>query len=256
MDQRVRALVYRLVPAPLRLQLMRRYYADRVRHVPILEPEAALLGRFVRAGDVVADIGANFGWYTYRLSTLVGPDGSVHAFEPVADTAAVLQHVVHALRLSNVRVHACAVADREGNASMDVPRDALGAKNYYLAHLDMAAPAPAAATPVRTLDALRRDGMGRCSFVKCDVEGAEMLVVKGAEAMLASDRPAILCEVCDHGARFGYAPRDIFEFLAARRYRSYRALEGELVAAPGPVPDADNYFFVPEERDAAVAGGA
>ena len=36
----------------------------------------------LRWGDIVVDAGANWGQYTWRLSSLVGPTGCVHAFEP------------------------------------------------------------------------------------------------------------------------------------------------------------------------------
>ena len=39
--------------------------------------------RIVRPGDVVFDIGANFGWFTTLFARWVGPSGRVHGFEPV-----------------------------------------------------------------------------------------------------------------------------------------------------------------------------
>src|SRR5262245_59510508 len=43
---------------------------------------AAALARFTRPGMTVIDVGANFGIHTMRLGHLVGPTGSVFAFEP------------------------------------------------------------------------------------------------------------------------------------------------------------------------------
>jgi hypothetical protein len=53
------------------------------------------------------------------------------------------------------------------------------------------------------------------SFIKCDVEAAELLVLKGAETVLRSSRPPVLqLEVFESWTRdFGYHPRDLFEFL-------------------------------------------
>src|ERR1700687_1672184 len=49
-----------------------------------LEPEAtSIVRRIIRPGDVVIDVGANFGWYTTLLAELVGESGHVYSFEPV-----------------------------------------------------------------------------------------------------------------------------------------------------------------------------
>ena len=47
------------------------------------EPEVArVMGRVVREGDSVIDVGANVGYFTLLLARLVGERGSVIAFEP------------------------------------------------------------------------------------------------------------------------------------------------------------------------------
>lgn len=44
--------------------------------------ETDLVRRHLAAGDVFFDIGANIGWFSLLASTIVGPSGHVHAFEP------------------------------------------------------------------------------------------------------------------------------------------------------------------------------
>ena len=56
-------------------------------------------------------------------------------------------------------------------------------------------------------------------FIKCDVEGAELQVMKGAKNTLSSCKPDILLEICDcHTKRLGYQGKEIISFLAQLGY--------------------------------------
>src|SRR5581483_5730023 len=59
------------------------------------EPEATSAARqLVRPGDVVIDVGANYGWFTTLFAQAVGPTGHVYAFEPVPATyERLLEHL-------------------------------------------------------------------------------------------------------------------------------------------------------------------
>jgi len=47
------------------------------------EPECTfLVSRLISAGNIVFDVGANFGWYSCHFAELVGETGKVHIFEP------------------------------------------------------------------------------------------------------------------------------------------------------------------------------
>jgi len=248
----IRSLAYRWLPARARLALLKAYYLHQVPRIALRDPESAMLAEFVAAGDCVLDVGANVGWYSVLLSRLVGPAGAVHAFEPVPVTAEILAHVVKGLHLTNVHVHRSALADCEAVRVMEIPRDPGGADDLYLAHL---LPGPDPSRPgvrvaVTTLDSLRAAGLARVAFIKCDVEGAELLVLRGAARLLAADHPGILCEVCEHSERLGMRAQDVFSFLAGLDYRPYRVVDGRLVDCAAPMPDVQNYFFLPSARAA------
>ena len=73
--------------------------ADHVIGIPILrdryEPEAAQLAlSLVRPGDVVVDAGAHIGFFALQLAQAVGPTGFVHAFEPLARNADLLERSI------------------------------------------------------------------------------------------------------------------------------------------------------------------
>ena len=226
---------------------MKLYYLRQHRRRAGEELEMRPLASFIAPGDCVVDIGANVGFYTVRLSEAVGPRGTVHAFEPVPETFVILSDVVRRLPLSNVVLHASALADHSGTADMVVPEEAGGADNLYLAHLvgEATPTGRRARVETVTLDELRRSGLPRISFVKCDVEGAELLVLHGAREVLRRDRPVVLCEVCVHAKRFQTTPGDVFSFMQSMGYRAMRLDRNALVDCDGPIPEVENYFFVP-----------
>ena len=79
------------------------------------EPDlAAFVRRRLRPGDTFVDVGANVGYVSALASRLVGPRGAVVAIEPSPPVIAALQETLTRNDLTNVRMVAAAVSDREG----------------------------------------------------------------------------------------------------------------------------------------------
>ena len=228
----IKRAVFWAVPEPALRWLKKRSYVRRLRRGGGFENEMRWLPGVVSPGDTVLDIGANAGFYTVRLARLVGSPGAVHAFEPIPETFDILRHVVAALGLANVVLYPAAVADREGELTMEVPREGRQVENYYLAHLTLA---PA--------------GLPRVSFVKCDVEGAELLVLRGGAGLLRADLPVVLCEVSDDMAtRLGHTSDDVFAFLHDLGFDAWHPAGDRLERTERAVPGVVNYFFIPRGR--------
>ncbi|KAF0244315.1 MAG: FkbM family [Planctomycetota bacterium] len=172
--------------------------------------EMGLVAHLLRPGDRFVDVGANAGYYTILAASIVGPSGSVESFEPGLPALARLRENVALNGLGNVRVHECALSDASGPAPFVHDRDT---ENR------LATPADAGAV---TVAASRLDeviGEAPCALVKIDVEGAEMRVLRGAEAMLARKAPPVwLIEVGKRLATFGATEEEMASWLAARGY--------------------------------------
>lgn len=70
---------------------------------------------------------------------------------------------------------------------------------------------------LRTLDDYTAETKIRVDFIKCDVEGAELLVFKGAIDTIARDKPVIFSEILRKwSAKFNYNPNEIFDLLYAQ----------------------------------------
>jgi len=203
----------------------------------------------VLPGDVMLDVGANEGGYTVLFSHLAGARGRVHAFEPVPPTFARLESRVARLRRhDNVVLNRCAVAETAGEVSLLVPGADLGQaslKPHAAGSWRDAAAIASWASRAITLDDYTAE-LPALDFIKCDVEGAELPVLRGAGATLRRFAPLLFLEVCaDWTAGFGYAPREIVPFLAPFGYRSFFLI----AAAPRPLAD-------PERELAALRGSA
>lgn len=215
----------RVLPASL-LSAVRRVHHARALRAPDLrdEPDLAVVRYLVGEGDVVLDLGANVGLYTSVLSRWVGPAGAVHAVEPIPETNRTLRHVVRRLGLGNVIVHEAALSDRDGMAQMEVPRMPRG-EGHYFAHLvgdrGSADDADRFAVRTATVDTLFAAQRDRVRFVKCDVEGFELGVIRGADALLRCAAPAWLIEVGGDPDASDGAAAALFAALAAYHYEAW-----------------------------------
>jgi len=99
-QERLKSLVLTHAPPAALLWLKKRHYVRAVKS--FYEPDTEIMHALVGTGDMVLDIGANVGWYTYLLSKCVGPRGQVTSIEPVPPTFEILSHCVRALELPNV----------------------------------------------------------------------------------------------------------------------------------------------------------
>jgi FkbM family methyltransferase len=212
--------------------------------------EADFVRRVVGSGEIVVDAGANVGYFTMLLASLVGSGGKVHAFEPLERNAALLDRSVRENRFDDrVVVLRAAVGARSGQGQVLAIRDGLNSGTAFLS-----ADPPGAwdgydahAVPVVALD--EYPFAGRLAFVKLDVEGAEMLAVRGACRRLRSDRPVILAELNPVQLRrvSGCGPEELVGEIEELGYAAHRLAGARLVAGVPPLHDFDilSVVFVP-----------
>lgn len=242
----------RFLPGPALRVLRRRHYARKLA-AAAPEPEMAFLPFLLPAGGLALDLGANFGLYTRFLAEAVGPAGRVHAVEPVPGTFDVLRSNVRRLRLGAVSVHHCAVSDRAGTVAMSVPQYRRGGENLYEARIVESAAPGGVRVPARRLDDLFGDGE-RIDFVKCDVEGHELNVLRGAGTILRGHQPAWMIEVSgDPDAPAGPA-REVVRWMADAGYGVFRP-DGERLLPRRPGDRAVNYFFLRPEHIVRMPAG-
>jgi FkbM family methyltransferase len=168
------------------------------------EPEFYLLPRLVHPGDWVLDIGANVGYYTMRLSELVGREGRVFAFEPIEASAEILGFMARFTPYENITIFNTAVSDKPQLLRFSIDKNQSGLPNYFTARATDRGQHTVFAT---TIDSLALPQ--RISFVKIDTEGCESAVLRGMEALIERDHPILSIE----------GDESLEPYLASRGYR-------------------------------------
>ncbi len=156
------------------------------------ENEVNVFRRFVAAGNVVLDVGANIGVHTLALARLVGPGGFVFAFEPQRLVFQTLCANMALNSLDHVHCVNAAVADVPGWLNLIDPDPAIP-NNYGgadVATLSGGPQLPAIAQLVLD-DFLNVSQLG---FVKIDIEGMEAAALRGARQTIARFKPALYVE--------------------------------------------------------------
>ena len=226
--QRVRR-VWPELKMPIRLPFGAWWLAERsvldyeLAHDNYERAELRFVQRLLRPGMTVLDLGAHHGLYTLLAAKCVGRAGRVVAFEPSARERKRLEGHVGLNRCVNVTVEPHALGASAGVANLYLVGEGQDGCN------SLRPPAVTERTttvqvPVRRVDdELQRIGVRQVDFVKLDVEGAELGVLRGAAELLSGrHRPAILVEVQDLRTEpWGYAARDIVGYLANRGYRLF-----------------------------------
>ena len=156
--------------------------------------------RLVKAGDVVLDLGANIGAHTLPLAQLVGDAGRVYAFEASDHAFARQQRNIAlnpALAAHIVSLQALLVADPAAAKPKGIPSswplEETGERDLHPVHLGQYHSVQAA-RPLRLDDWLVESGVSRIDFVKLDVDGYEIDVLRGGRELFKRYRPVLLME--------------------------------------------------------------
>lgn len=161
------------------------------------------------------DVGGHVGLWSFNLA---------HAFENVVAFEPVAAHRECYARntegLANIELHACALGDREGSVSIRTEPTSSGDSRVD----------GAGEIPMHTLDSF---ALSEVDLIKIDCEGFEMFVLRGAEELLARQKPVIVVEQKrGHAVKYGLGDTDAVPYLQSMGYRVAREMSGDFLMVP------------------------
>jgi FkbM family methyltransferase len=179
--------------------------------------EAYTAGYSPRLGDVVWDVGAHAGMTAYFLAQMVGPAGTVYAFEPDETNYEFLLRNIEMHQLANVVPVKAALSDKTGTASFCMDGTMSAGLSDSLSYS-----ADGNSRMVETLslrDACERFGTVP-NYIKMDIEGAELSVVRSSVDFL-KEHPIHLSIESNHlvGGKFTAGPLE--QLLGGAGYRAW-----------------------------------
>lgn len=225
-------------------------------------PEVRFVLDNLRAGDVAVDIGAHKGAFLYWMQRAVGPQGKVVAFEPQPELAKYLRALVTNNRLEHVDVVNAALSHRPGVMTLtrDGEMPSPGARLTQDESWDEGIAGHVSfAVRVEALDKFLAKSDRPVRLIKCDVEGHELEVFRGARRILEEDRPLLLFE-CERRHHQGVSIAPVFEyleqlgytgsFLDSRSEQPLSAFRPEFQDDPRSPDYVNNFVFTPRRAAA------
>ncbi|HRH86069.1 MAG TPA: FkbM family methyltransferase [Rubrivivax sp.] len=239
-------------------------YCGRLSPFPsdyVLSPWAPFTQPSIRSifpGSFV-DVGSNIG-QTMLFIKHCDPDWNYIGFEPNPNCFVVSRQIVEANQLQACVLVPAGLSDRSGLLQLESnfatdPAASLISGFRFEARMKLRSHV----TVVRGDEALDQIGCDKVGFLKIDVEGGELEVLRGLRRRLESCRPLIICEVLalHDGNSVGdfrvHRQRELEAILRDHRFSILRIESPTLLRRIAAVPDDGrrelvDYFFVPDER--------
>lgn len=215
------------------------------------EPEdEAILYSLLKNSKNLFDIGANIGWYSVNFAKRF-PSARVFSFEPIPTTFNFLQKNVILNGLENIEIFDCGLADEEKLSEMFYFQG--GSAVASMKNLLDRDEVQKVECSFKTLDQVVSElGLDSLDFIKCDVEGSELYVLRGAQNVIKRFNPIFLVELCEEWCKkFSYSPGDVFALFSNSGYYGYRSTKIGLKRVKEFDYKDDgkyNYFFLHRER--------
>lgn len=191
----------------------------------MFEPQCINLYKtLINENDIIFDIGGNIGLYSLVGCSEVGKNGHIYTFEPAPFHCESIKNNAAINGIENITINQMALSDKVGNSKLSLPKNS-NSGGYTIANLD-SDEGKNIATEVfmTTLDQYVYENsinLNKLSLIKMDIEGAEMLALKGMTETLKI-LPSILIEINNTALnRFNFSSEDLCNFFRSLGYKGW-----------------------------------
>jgi FkbM family methyltransferase len=165
------------------------------------------------------DIGANIGWYSINIA-LAYKKANIYSFEPIPSTYQQLLGNISLNQIQNITTFNFGFSNIKGVFPFYFYHE--GSGNASTRNLTELKNVESIDCKLCKLDDFIDEKRIKIDFIKCDVEGGELLVFKGGALTIARDKPIVFSEILRKwSAKFGYNPNDIFNLFYSMNYRAF-----------------------------------
>ena len=182
-----------------------------------IEPELLLLENFIKKGDCCFDIGANAGQYTFMLEKHAGSE-NIFSFEPIPENYASLNSI-----FKHCNVYSLAISDKNGKNNFKIPIinktlfDTRGKLDLDFLEENETSSKIIEVETITIDSFVKLKNIKKISFIKIDVEGHELNVLKGGVNSIKKFKPVLLIEIERRHHKFEI--QVIFDFLKKLGYQ-------------------------------------
>ena len=179
-------------------------------HEPFLEK---FIIKNVQEGSNCIDAGAQVGNISAILSKKIKKNGFVFSFEPDNENFEILKKNINLNKLINVKAYNCALGNKSGSAFFEKKTNTGLSQNIEKIGKEI---------KVETIDNIvKKKNLNNLKFIKIDVDGPDLNVLRGALTTIKRFKPIIVIEVSKYWKEFSNKPIDLFKILDSLNYKYF-----------------------------------
>ena len=196
-----------------------------------------------KRSKVIFDIGANIGFYSLFFSKSTFKN-KIYAFEPVKRTFEKLTNHIKINKCNNIYPYNLALSDVETKKNIFYSISESGSSSFK--NIKNEKKIQKELVSLISLDKFCKDKkIKKIDFIKCDVEGYELFVLKGSVYTLRKFKPVVFCELLRKWSKkFNYSVNDVVNFFSNINFNCYKIKNKKLVSVKTITDKTINTNFI------------